>query len=81
VRKWGSWFRAKTQITSSQLLQMLALGEAIVPEQAQLYARLLGLARLGAAPESASSAVAQLQGFLRAVNLAGRLDVRLAVDV
>jgi hypothetical protein len=80
VRKWGGWFGPKAQITSSQLLQMLAHGEAIKPEQAQLYSRLLGLARLGSEPESAADAVQQLRVFLRAVNLAGRLDARLAVE-
>lgn len=80
VRKWGGWFGAKTQLTSSQLLQMLAFGETIVPEQAQLYTRLLGLARLSAEPAPASAAVQEFKTFLRAVNLAGRLDVRLAVD-
>lgn len=80
VRKWGGWFGAKTQLTSSQLLQMLAFGESIAPEQAQLYTRLLGLARLGAEPESASSAVEQFKIFLRAVNLAGRLNVQLIVE-
>lgn len=80
VRKWGGWFGAKTQLTSSQLLQMLAFGEVIGPEQAQLYTRLLGLARLGAEPDAVSSGVEQLKTFLRAVNLAGRVDARLAVD-
>ncbi|MGM9483307.1 hypothetical protein ACS5PN_19075 [Roseateles sp. NT4] len=81
VRKWGGWFGAKTQITSSQLLQMLTSSEAIAPEQAQLYTRLLGLSKLGAEPESAAAAAGQIKTFLRAINLAGRLDARLAVDV
>lgn len=80
VRKWGSWFGAKTQLTSSQLLQMLAFGESIAPEQAQLYTRLLGLARMSSEPESASSAVEQFKIFLRAVNLAGRLNVQVVVE-
>lgn len=80
VRKWGGWFGGKKQVTSSQLLHLLAFGEAIGPEQAQLYTRLLGLARLGAEPESASNAVEQLKIFLRAVNLSGRLGARLAVE-
>ncbi|MDR7269339.1 hypothetical protein J2X20_001968 [Pelomonas saccharophila] len=80
VRKWGGWFGSKAQITSSQLLQMLAFSEAIGPEQAQLYTRLLGLAKVGAEPASPSNTVEQLKILLRAVNLAGRLDARLAVD-
>ncbi len=80
VRKWGGWFGAKTRITSSQLLQMLAAVESISPEQAQLYTRLLGLAKSGAEPQVPSEAVQQLKLFLRAINLAGRLDARLVVE-
>lgn len=80
VRKWGGWFGPKKQITSSQLLQMLAFGEFIGPEQAELYSQLLGLARLGTEAVPASTTVEQFRIFLRAVHLAGRLDARLAVD-
>lgn len=80
VRKWGSWFGSKAQLSSSQLLHMLAFGGPIVPEQAELYSRLLGLAKLGSEPGSASNAVEQFKIFLRAVNLAGRLNVQLIVE-
>jgi hypothetical protein len=59
---------------------MLTCGEFVDPDQARLYTRLLGLARLGAEPEPASDAVRQFKALLRAVNLAGRLDVRMAVE-
>ena len=80
VRKWGGWFGAKTQITSSQLLQMLAFDDSIAPEQAQLYTRLLGLARPAPEPQSPSEAVQQIRLFLRAINLAGRLNARMVVE-
>ena len=80
VRKWGGWLGPKVQITSSQLLHMLAFSESIAPEQAQLYTRLLGLAKLGSEPGEASDAVEQFRIFLRAVNLAGRLNANLAVE-
>lgn len=81
ARKWGGWFGPKVQITSSQLLHMLAFfDDSIPPEQARLYARLLGLARLGAEPETVFDAVEQFRLFLRAVNLAARLNVPLAVE-
>jgi len=80
VRKWGGWFGSKVQVTSSQLLQMLTPDETMGPEQAQLCTRLLGLSKLGSEPVSASDAVEQFKLFLRAINLSGRLDARLAVD-
>lgn len=80
VRKWGGWLGPKMQITSSQLLQMLAFSESIGPEQAQLYSRLLGLAKLGSEMGEASDAVEQFRVFLRAVNLAARLNAKLAVE-
>lgn len=80
VRKWGGWFGAKTQITSSQLLQMLAFSEDIAPEQARLYTRLLGLAKPASEPQTPSEAVQQLNALLRAIHLAGRLDVRMVVE-
>ncbi len=80
VRKWGGWLGPKMQITSSQLLHMLAFSESIGPEQAQLYSRLLGLAKLGSEPGEASDAVEQFRVFLRAVNLAARLNAKLAVE-
>jgi len=81
VRKWGGWFGAKTQITSSQLLQMLVFSEAFSPEEAQLCARLLDLGRPSPETEPASDVVQQFKVFMRAINLAGRLDARLAVDL
>lgn len=80
VRKWGGWLGPKMQITSSQLLHLLAFSESIGPEQAQLYSRLLDLAKLGSEPGEISDAVAQFRVFLRAVNLAGRLNANLAVE-
>lgn len=80
VRKWGGWLGPKAQITSSQLLHLLAFRESIGPEQAQLYIRLLGLAKLGSEPGETSDAVEQFRVFLRAVNLAGRLNANLAVE-
>jgi hypothetical protein len=79
VRKWGGWFGARVQITSSQLLQMLAFSEDIAPEQARLYTRLLGLAKPASEPRTSES-VQQLNALLRAIHLAGRLDVRMAVE-
>ncbi|WP_157281279.1 hypothetical protein [Pelomonas sp. Root1237] len=80
VRKWGGWLGPKMQITSSQLLHMLAFSESIGLEQAQLYSRPLGLAKLGSEPGEISDAVEQFRVFLRAVNLAARLNAKLAVE-
>lgn len=80
VRKWGGWFGAKRQITSGQLLQMLLLGETVTPEQARLLTRLLGLARLKTEPAAAADAAQPFRLLLRAINLAGRLEARLAID-
>ena len=80
VRKWGGWLGPKAQITSSQLLHMLAFGGDFGPERAQLYTKLLGLSGVGSEPASPSNAVEQVRIFLRALNLAGRLGAPLIVE-
>jgi hypothetical protein len=80
VRKWGGWLGPKAQINSSQLLHMLAYGGAFVPERARLYTQLLGLSGVGSKAASSSNAVEQFRIFLRAVNLASRLNAELVVE-
>ena len=79
VRTWGGWLGPRLVVSSSQLLQMLALGGPISVERARLLARLQGLEG-GVTETAASASVEQLRTLLRAVNLAGRLGAPLVVE-
>jgi hypothetical protein len=79
VRKWGGWFDKK-QITSSQLLYMLAFGGNIGPQQAQLYTKLLNLTSIPSESPAPSSVVEQFKIFMRAISMAARLKANLHVD-
>lgn len=79
VRKWGGWFDKK-QITSSQLLYMLAFGGNIGPQQAQLYTKLLSLTSIPSEPRSPCSIVEQFKIFMLAISMAARLEANLLVD-
>ena len=79
VRKWGGWFARKKQLSSSQVLHMLAFGGNIGAQQAQLYTQLLDLVAIKPDPSSAR-ATEQLRGFLRAIATAGKLNAGVHVD-
>jgi hypothetical protein len=80
VRRWGTLAGPK-QLSSSQLLQMLAYGGGrIVPQQAALYTRLLRLATVLKDPHPPSDQIEQWKTFLCAVVMAGRLDAEIVID-
>ncbi len=80
VRRWGTLAGPK-QLSSSQLLQMLAYGGGrIVPQQAALYTRLLRLATVLQDPHPPSDQIEQWKTFLCAVVMAGRLGAEIAID-
>jgi hypothetical protein len=79
VRKWGSWFARKKQLSSSQVLHMLAFGGPIGPQQAQLYTKLLDLVDMKA-DRSSAKATEQFRAFLRAIVTAGKLNAGVHVD-
>jgi hypothetical protein len=79
VRNWGGWFNKK-QISSSQIIHMLAFGGNIGAQQALLYTKLLGLTLIQSEQRSSSNAVEQFKIFMWAIIMAGKLNVSLLVD-
>ena len=79
IRHWGDGV-ARRSLTSSQLLQMLLFGGNIIPQQAALYTRLLGLESVLKDPHPPSANIEQFKTFSCAVVMAGRLNCALAVD-
>jgi hypothetical protein len=79
VRRWSTAAGQK-QVTSSQIIHMLAFGGKIGPQQAALYTRLLGLATVLSDPHPPSSNIEQFKTFMCAIVMAGRLDAQINVD-
>ena len=78
VRHWGA--RAdRLQVTSSQMLQMLAFTGDIGPQQAALYTQLLGLAGVLSDPHPPSSNIEQFKTLMCAIVMSGRLNAQIRV--
>ena len=78
-RTWGEIFDRR-KITSSQLLHMLAFGGMLVPDQAQLYTRMLGLDTILRERHPPSDQIEQFKTFFCAIVMAGRLGAPIDVD-
>jgi hypothetical protein len=78
-RQWGGLL-TKKQISSSQLLHLLAFGGHLSARQAQLYTRLLGLLAIPLEPPSGDDSIEALKTFLCAIALAGRLNAGVLID-
>jgi hypothetical protein len=79
ARRWGGLFNRK-QITSSQILQILAFEGYIGPEQARLYTSLLKLESVLSDPHPPSSIIEQFKTLMCAIVMAGRLNAGIDVD-
>ncbi|QBB70997.1 hypothetical protein ELE36_11910 [Pseudolysobacter antarcticus] len=79
VRRWGVWPDQK-QVTSSQIIHMLAFGGDIGPQQAALYTKLLGLAAVLSEPHPPSSNIEQFKTLMCAIVMSGRLNSAISVD-
>ena len=80
VRRWAT-STGERRVTSSQVVQMLLFGgEKIVPQQAALYTRLLGLASVLAEPHPPSDNIEQFKTLMCAIVMAGRLDTEIGLD-
>jgi hypothetical protein len=79
VRRWGSPPDVK-QVTSSQIIHMLASGGNITPQQAVLYTKMLGLTSVLSDPHPPSSNIEQFKTMMCAIVMAGRLNTGISVD-
>jgi len=79
TRRWGGPSDTR-QITSSQLIHMLAFGGQIGPEQASLYTRLLHLETVLSEPHPPSSVIEQFKTLMCAIVMAGRLQAAISMD-
>ncbi|WP_417067098.1 hypothetical protein [Niveibacterium terrae] len=79
VRRWGS-APDQRQITSSQIVHMLAFGGDIGPQQAGLYTKLFGLASVLSEPHPPSSNIEQFKTFMCAIVMSGRLNAGIGID-
>ncbi|GHU36437.1 hypothetical protein AGMMS50256_33020 [Betaproteobacteria bacterium] len=79
VRRWGGPPEPK-QVTSSQIIHMLAFGGNIGPQQAALYTKLLGLTSVLSDPHPPSSNIEQFKTLMCAIVMAGRLNAGISVD-
>jgi hypothetical protein len=75
VRRWGT-----QQVTSSQMLQILAFSGDIAPQQSALYTKLLGLNSVLSNPHPPSDNIEQFKTLMCAVVMAGRLTAEINVD-
>lgn len=79
VRRWGTPSGQK-QVTSSQILHMLVFGGDIVPQQASLYTKLLGLTSVLSDPHPPSSNIEQFKTLMCAIVMSGRLNAEISFD-
>lgn len=79
VRRWGAPPEQK-QVTSSQVIQMLAFGGNIRPQQAALYAKLFGLTSVLSDPHPPSGNIEQFKTLMCGIVMAGRLNAEISVD-
>lgn len=79
VRRWGAPAEQK-QVTSSQIIHMLAFGGNIGPQQAALYTKLLGLASVLSDPHPPSSNIEQFKTLMCAIVMSGRLNAEISVE-
>ena len=79
VRRWGASPEQK-QITSSQIIHMLAFGGKIGPQQAVLYTKLLGLTSVLSDPHPPSSNIEQFKTLMCAIVMSGRLNAEISVE-
>jgi hypothetical protein len=79
VRRWGTPADQK-QVTSSQIIHMLAFGGNIGPQQSALYTKLLGLATVLSEPHPPSSNIEQFKTLMCAIVMSGRLNAEISVD-
>jgi len=79
LRKWGGLFNKK-QISSSQIIHMLAFGGSISAQQAALYTKLLTLHSIQSEPSASSNAVEQFKMFMHGIAVAGALKAYVFVD-
>jgi hypothetical protein len=79
VRRWGAPPHQK-QITSSQIIHLLAFGGNIGPQQAALYTKLLGLASVLSDPHPPSGNIEQFKTLMCAIVMCGRLNAQIDVD-
>jgi hypothetical protein len=78
VRRWGAP-AAQKQVTSSQIIHMLAFGGKIGPQQAVLYTKLLALASVLSDPHPPSSNIEQFKTLMCAIVMSGRLNAAISV--
>jgi len=76
VRHWGNQY----QVTSSQIIHMLAFGGEIGPKQAALYTKLLGLETVLSDPHPPSANIEQFKTLMCAVVMSGRLNAGIGVE-
>jgi hypothetical protein len=79
VRRWEIRPDQK-QITSSQILQVLAFGGDIGPQQAALYTKLLGLSSVLSDPHPPSGNIEQFKTLMCAIVMSGRLTAEISFD-
>lgn len=79
VRRWGTASEQK-QVTSSQIIHMLAFGGTIRPQQAGLYSKLFGLTSVLSEAHPPSSNIEQFKTLMCAIVMAGRLTAEIGVD-
>ena len=79
VRLWTSATEQK-RVTSSQIVQMLAFGGHIVPQQAVAYTQLLKLTSVLSDPHPPSGNIEQFKTMMCAIVMSGRLNAGINVD-
>lgn len=79
VRHWGA-APAQKQVTSSQIIHMLAFGGDIGPHQAKLYTKLLGLTSVLTDPHPPSGNIEQFKTLMCAIVMSGLLNSGISVD-
>ncbi|APV52013.1 hypothetical protein BWI17_21485 [Betaproteobacteria bacterium GR16-43] len=79
VRRWGTAPDQK-QVTSSQLIHMLAFGGNIGAQQAALYTKLLGLESVLSDPHPPSDNIEQFKTLMCAIVMSGRLNAGISVE-
>ena len=79
VRRWGAPPEQR-QVTSSQIIHMLAFGGNIEPQQAVLFTNLLGLTSVLSDPHPPSANIEQFKTLMCAIVMAGRLKAGISVD-
>ncbi|MCL2344418.1 MAG: hypothetical protein FWC58_01030 [Desulfobulbus sp.] len=80
TRHWGSPPNQQ-QITSSQIIEMLAFGGNVGPQQAGLYTKLFGLLSVLSEQHSPSSNIEQFKTLMCAIVMSGRLNASISFDV